>query len=96
MSAESSLAVRRCHHCGRVVRDTVHKRESYWVDYYALFTGDTEPVTISDPRDGSSRTVRHVVRPFEVFTCSECYRQPAVRAERERLFRPEQAAEADA
>lgn len=80
---------RRCHHCGRAVHETVHTRSAYRVDFYALHTGDTEPVTLVDPDDGSSTTVLRLTRPFEFFTCAQCYQRPTVRAERDRLFRQE-------
>lgn len=78
------------------MHETRHTRTSYQVDFYALHTGDTEPVAVYDPRDGTTITVQRLVRPFDVFTCAECYPQPQVQAERERLFRPERAAELEA
>lgn len=79
----------RCHNCGRPVDETVHTRSTYRVGFYALHTGEVEPVRVARPDDGATITVLRLVRPFEVLTCADCYRQPSVRAERERLFRPE-------
>ena len=72
------------------IRSGLTLEDTYVVNPSGALTTGT-PVTISDPHDGSSNTVLRLVRPFEVFTCSECYRQPQVQAERERLFRPEEA-----
>src|SRR5262245_42605851 len=87
-----SKAALRCNHCGREVTETVHTRSSYRVDYYALHTGEVEPVTL--PRADETAplvTVFKLLRASEVVTCAECYRRPDVRAEREILFRPEAA-----
>jgi len=80
----------RCHHCGREVNETRHTRTAYRVDYYTLHTGAVEPMTMArsdDPTDVV--TVMRLLRAVEIFTCVDCYRQPAVRRERELLFRPE-------
>jgi len=85
--AKSSL---RCDHCGRDVTETVHTRSSYRVDYYALHTGEVEPVAIRRGDDTMPAvTVLKLVRPTNVVTCADCYRRPGVRVERESLFRPE-------
>lgn len=82
----------RCSHCGRDVAGTTHTRTTYRVDYYALHTGDVEPVAVQRA-DDPERTVivLRLVRPIDVYTCVDCLRHPAVRAERERRFRPELA-----
>ena len=82
---------RHCHHCGRPVYDTSHTRSSYRVDYYALHTGDVEPVQLQHD-DGETVTILRLLKPYELFTCVDCYGKPAVRAERDRLFRPELSA----
>jgi hypothetical protein len=83
----------RCTHCGREVTETIHTRSSYRVDYYALHTGEVEPMTLSRTDDTAPLvTFLKLLRPSEVVTCSECYRQPQIREERELLFRPELAA----
>jgi len=80
----------RCHHCGREVGETQHTRAAYRVDYYTLHTGDVEPTTMTRGEDPTEVvTVMRLVRPVEILTCIDCYRQPSVRRERERLFRPE-------
>lgn len=80
----------RCHYCGREVSETMHTRSSYRVDYYGLHTGDVEPATISRRDDPTEVvTVLRLIRPAEVWTCADCYRQPHVRRNREVLFRPE-------
>ena len=79
-----------CTHCGREVRETVHTRAAYRVDYYALHTGEVEPVLMARGEEtDAATTVFRILRPYEVFTCVDCYGQRRVREERERLFRPE-------
>lgn len=82
----------RCSHCGRELAETMHTRASYRVDYYALHTGDVEPMTMA-PTDESAPLVTFfkLLRPSDVLTCVDCYQQPQVRRERELLFRPELA-----
>ncbi len=83
----------RCTHCGRDVAETVHTRSSYRVDYYALHTGEVEPMTLVRSDDTAPLvTFLKLLTVSEVVTCSDCYRQPRIRQERELLFRPEQAA----
>lgn len=91
-SVDSTKPAPRCHSCGRDVVETVHTRVAYRVGYYALHTGDVEPTTMARPDDPSEQvTVLRLVRPIEVYTCVDCYRQPSVRSERDLLFRPELA-----
>jgi len=88
--------VLRCAHCGREVFGTTHTRTTYHVDYYSLHTGDVEPVTIQRPEDAVPLiTVLKLVRPTEVFTCVDCYRQTPIREQRDVLFRPELMTEPD-
>jgi len=89
-SADVGKVPLRCTHCGREVRETVHTRSSYRVDYYALHTGEVEPVLVARREEADvATTVCRILRPYEVFTCVDCYAQPWVREEREHLFRPE-------
>lgn len=90
--AAASRATPHCHHCGRPVSETVHTRIDYRVDYYTLHTGDAEPVTLARADDAVPPvTVWRLLRGVEIVTCADCYRRPAVRRERETLFRPEVA-----
>src|SRR5262245_58895049 len=83
---------RRCTHCGRAVAETVHTRSSYRVDFYVLYTGSVEPMTLARRDDTLAPvTVLKLLEANEVVTCADCYREPQVRAERELLFRPENA-----
>ncbi len=85
-------AVLRCSHCGRPVRETEHTRTSYRVDYYTLHSGHGELCSIGgDDRQHAITYIRLFDR-FDVVTCVECYRQPAVRADRDRQFQPERDA----
>ena len=88
--AHGHHGVRRCHHCGGEVAETVHTRTTYRVGYYSLHTGDVEPVELIREDDPSTTiTVLRMIRPYDVFTCARCYNDPEVRSARERLFRPE-------
>jgi hypothetical protein len=81
----------RCTHCGREVAETVHTRSSYRVDYYALHTGDVEPVVIRVDQSAPPVTILRLLRAENLLTCVDCYRRPKVQAERELLFRPERS-----
>ena len=89
MPADTPRSAPRCSHCGRSVEETQHTRTSYRVDYYELHTGDVEPVTVARD-DGPPVTILKLLSANEIVTCADCYREPGVRARRERLFRPEQ------
>lgn len=91
-AASSSNAYLRCTHCGRAVKETSHTRSSYTVDYYSLHTGDVEPLLVKVDEDEPPLVFQRVVNAFEVITCADCYRDPAIREERERRFRPETVA----
>ena len=88
-AAESGKPALRCSHSGREVAETVHTRSAYRVDYYALHTGDVEPVTLRADELSPLVTVFKLVRAHNICTCADCYRRPLVQGERERLFRPE-------
>jgi len=87
--ATVTKGARHCRHCGREVGETLHTRSSYRVDYYAMHTGDVEPITILRPDDPEPLTVWRLLHVTEVLTCVDCYRLPHVQREREALFRPE-------
>lgn len=79
-----------CTHCGREVAETVHTRSAYVVDYYVLYTGVVEPMTIQRPDDPYGMvTVLKLSAPRTVVTCVDCYRRPQIQEQRELLFRPE-------
>jgi hypothetical protein len=81
-----------CDHCGREVGETVHTRSSYAVDYYVLYTGAVEPMTIQHADEPSGTiTVLKLVEPRTVVTCADCYRQPNIQEARDLLFRPERS-----
>lgn len=96
-AADGTRAALRCHHCGREVRETAHTRSAYRVDYYALHTGEVEPVSVARGEEADVvSTVLRLLRPAEIVTCVDCYGQASIRAEREQLFRPELAHPHDA
>ena len=90
-TAEAQPASLRCHHCGRAVAETTHLRTSYRVDHYTLYTGEVEPVTRIREDTDETVTVLKLVRPIVITTCADCYARPEIRAERDCLFRPEDA-----
>ena len=73
------------------MRETRHTPSSYAVDYYALHTGEVESNTMMSD-DDRAVTFQKLLRAFVVITCTDCYRDPAIRLEREHRFRPEQMA----
>ena len=79
----------RCNHCGRVVRETVHTRSQYRVDYYELHTGEVEESTLKHGEDGQVQVYQRLRVPETITTCADCYRDPNVRDEREHRYRPE-------
>jgi hypothetical protein len=79
----------RCTHCGRPVRGTQHTRTTYRVDYYALHGGHGEACALVGDFAHHDTTFIRLLDHYEVISCAECYPLPTVRAERERLFRPE-------
>lgn len=83
----------RCTHCGRRVRETIHTRTSYEVDYYDMHAGQTETVTFRRSEDGPEVVYQRLIAPEFIITCRDCYRDPAVQDEREHRFRPELGAQ---
>lgn len=91
-SSPDARGVLRCDHCGRPVSVTRHTRFAYRVDYYSLHTGEVEATTLKTDDERESITVQKLLTAVDVITCVDCYRQPAVQADRERRFRPERYA----
>jgi len=89
VEGSAQLPPLRCDHCGRVVHETRHTPSSYAVDYYALHTGDVESSTMRTDDDRQAITFQKLLRAVVLITCADCYRDPAIRLEREQRFRPE-------
>ena len=70
----------QCFHCGREVRETVHRQKSCRVDYYRLHTGQTEWDFFLNPRQDSA-PIRYLklTQPIDIFTCMACYARPDIR-----------------
>ena len=85
----------RCAHCGRRVRETVHTRSDYRVDYYELHTGAVEESSFRHGEDGPVQVYQRLLAPEWVVTCVDCYRDPAIQSEREQRYRPEAYAPMD-
>lgn len=79
----------RCDHCGRAVRGTQHTRTDYRVDYYALHSGRGEPCALVGDYGHHDASYIRLLDHYDVISCAQCYRLPAVQAERERRFHPE-------
>jgi hypothetical protein len=82
----------RCDHCGRAVRETLHTRTSYDVDYYSVHSGHGEVCSFIGDDGQRGATYVKLLDRFDVISCVQCYRQAAVQAERERCFQPERDA----
>jgi hypothetical protein len=95
MAAQTPLPERgrqlRCDHCGRGVCETSHTRGDYRVDFYSMHTGDVEECSMSLDDGERTRVYQKLLRPVEIVTCSDCYRDPEMRRRREREFRREGA-----
>lgn len=85
---------RRCDHCGRAVRGTQHTRTDYRVDYYALHSGQGEVCPLIGDYVHPENTYVRLLDHYDVISCADCYALPAVQAERERRYRPEETAAA--
>lgn len=79
----------RCTHCGRPVRETQHTRGSYAVDYYTVHGGHGELCSLTGDDGQHLVTFVKLVDHFDVVSCADCYRRGAIKAERDRCFRPE-------
>jgi len=77
------------------VRETIHTRTSYRVDYYELHTGPVEPALLRHGEDGPVQTYQRLLAAELVTTCADCYQSSMIQAERERRFRPERQATTD-
>jgi len=82
-----TLQARRCHHCNRDVRPTVHTRTGARVDYYRTVTGPTRAETFENPKKpGETLRILHVEELHELVTCSGCWEDASVRAALEKRF----------
>jgi hypothetical protein len=70
----------QCFHCGREVRETVHRQKSYRVDYYRLHTGHTEWDFFLNPKqDAAPIRYLKLTHPIDIFTCVACYERAEIR-----------------
>lgn len=69
----------------------MHGRDDFHVDYYELHAGEVEEAVLAATDDEPERYFVRVTKPARIVTCRDCYATATVRAERERLFRPEAA-----
>lgn len=75
------------------MRETLHTRTTYTVDYYSLHTGPVETCSLVID-DGERRlTFQRLLRAEEVITCVDCYAKADVQHDRELRFRVELASD---
>ena len=93
MAAHTRLPERgrplQCDSCGRPVSETTHTRTDYRVDFYSMHTGEVEPASIRVDDGDRSVVYQKLIRPVEIVTCADCYRDPKNRHRLDREFRPE-------
>ncbi|GIW41092.1 MAG: hypothetical protein KatS3mg076_1669 [Candidatus Binatia bacterium] len=75
----------RCTHCGRAVRETMHTRETWLVDYYVLVGGAVEAVSVAGEDGEKPTTYLRLVDAERWVTCRDCYVRSEIRALRERM-----------
>ena len=64
----------QCFHCGREVRETIHKQKSYKVDYYLRHTGHSEwEFFLSPKQDAPLIRYLKLTQPIDIVTCIACY-----------------------
>jgi hypothetical protein len=70
----------QCYHCGKEIRGTIHRQNSYEVDHFRLHTGITEPDFLVNPKQDAPpiRYLRLTI-PVDIFTCIGCYGRPEIR-----------------
>ena len=70
----------QCTHCGREVRETIHRQKSYKVDYYLLHTGETEWAFFTNSKeDALPFRYLKLTQPIDIITCVQCYAYPEIR-----------------
>lgn len=93
MAAQTPLPERgrqlHCDSCGRPVSETTHTRSDYRVDFYSMHTGEVEESSMSVDDGDRSVVYQKLIRPVEILTCADCYRDPKKRPRLDREFRPE-------
>ncbi|OGP56048.1 MAG: hypothetical protein A2V67_13980 [Deltaproteobacteria bacterium RBG_13_61_14] len=68
-------------------RHSASSEGGYRVDYYALLTGDCEPITIKNPRDESvDLSFFQLKNPRWVISCADCLSRPEIQKQVEDLF----------
>jgi hypothetical protein len=72
------------------VKPTRHfasREGGFRVDYYALLTGDCEPITIKNPRDESvDLSFFQLKNPRRVISCADCLSRPEIQKQIADLF----------
>jgi len=66
-----------CDICKRALNPTVHKRESYKVEAYRLYTGETAPVTMREEGDEEIKFIK-LSSPRIVTVCDVCVKDAEV------------------
>lgn len=70
----------KCSHCGREVMPTIHTKDGYEVDYYALVTGNLVPVLVDENETGEGVfQYFKIEQTVEIITCISCWRNPEIK-----------------
>jgi hypothetical protein len=81
MRSDAGVQARKCTHCARAVRETIHGRSGASVDFFLTMTGVPRAETVEDrERAGQTLRVLRVDTIFEIVTCSDCFEREGVRA----------------
>jgi len=66
-----------CDRCKRAINPTMHKRDSYKVEAYHLYTGETTPVTMREEGDEEYKFIK-LSSPRIVTICDTCIKDTEV------------------
>jgi len=66
-----------CNRCKRLLNPTTHRRDSYKVEAYQLFTGETAPVTMREEGDEEYKFIK-ISSPRIVTICDICMKDAEV------------------
>jgi hypothetical protein len=81
MRSDSGVQARKCAHCARQVRETIHGRDGARVDFFRTLTGVPRVETLEDrERAGQTLRVLRVDTVVEIVTCRDCFADERVQA----------------
>ncbi len=81
MRSDAGVQARKCTHCARAVRETVHGRDGASVDFFRTLTGVPRVESVEDrERTGQTLRVLRVDTLWEIVTCRDCFALAGVQA----------------